>query len=81
MRSTFKEKNLLLGKQILSFKSRPQLRKEANNKMTELLPLNFYLFTIISVISALSMLLNMLYHIPTKGMFYQGFFLGRSCAV
>ena len=37
--STLKEKNLLLGAKILSFKSLPQLKMEANMKIPELQPL------------------------------------------
>ena len=40
-----KRKNLLLEEQILSFKSRPQLKREAKMKMTKLLPLKVYRLT------------------------------------
>ena len=40
--STVKGKNLLQKEQILSFKSRPTLRKEARTNMAELLPLKVY---------------------------------------
>ena len=44
---TLKGKNLLLLEQILSFKSKPLLRREPKLKMTELLPLKVYPCTII----------------------------------
>ena len=44
MRFTFKEKNLILGQQIFSFKSLPQLRKEVILKIAELLPMEVYPF-------------------------------------
>ena len=43
--STPKGKNLLLREQILFFKSRPSLRREANIKIAELLCLKMYHFT------------------------------------
>ena len=46
MGSTAKEKNLLQNEKTLSFKSWPQLRKEAFIKMAELLPLKVFLFTL-----------------------------------
>ena len=42
--SSLYEKNLLLQEQILSFKSRPPLRKDTKMKTTELFPLKVYSF-------------------------------------
>ena len=41
--STLKGKNLLLGEQILFFKSWPLMRREAKVKIKEMLPLKVYL--------------------------------------
>ena len=47
MGSTLTGGNLLLQEQILSFKSRSSLKREAKKKMVELLPFNMYLFTLL----------------------------------
>ena len=44
--STCKGKNLLLGKQILLFKSGPLMRMERKMKIKELLPLKVYPYTL-----------------------------------
>ena len=45
MRSTLKEKNLLLKEQILLFKSGPPLRREAEQKLNEFFSLESFIST------------------------------------
>ena len=53
MVSTSTGKNLLLGEQILSIKSRPSFRWEAKMKIAELFPLEMYPYTLTDTVKIL----------------------------